>query len=190
VTRGQYLGEILPAREFLWIIKKIAIPGNLETLIVVIITVMKKDDVNLNDLDLRITRQRRVILDEFKRANSHLTADEIFKRVRRIVPLVSLGTVYRNLEILYSHGLINKLKTAGHQKLFEANIEDHHHLCCEKCGKILDIPAQSVNFDIQSIQTGKNFEITGYRLELLGLCAECKESAGGGRQKKGKRVKH
>jgi Fur family ferric uptake transcriptional regulator len=147
-------------------------------LILVIITVMEKVNVNSNDLDLRITRQRQVILDELKRADSHLTADEIFERVRRIIPRVSLGTVYRNLEILYSRGLINKLETTGHQKLFEANTNDHHHMHCEKCGKILDIPAKSVNFDIKSVKAGKEFEVTGYRLELLGICAQCKEDAG------------
>jgi len=136
---------------------------------------MKKDKVNLNDLNLRLTRQRQVILDELKRADSHFTADEVFERVRRTVPRVSLGTVYRNLEILYSHGLINKLETAGHQKLFEANTNDHHHVRCEKCGEIFDIPTKAVNFDIQTIKAGKDFEITGYRLELLGLCAQCKQ---------------
>jgi len=144
-------------------------------LILVIITVMKKDDVKLNDLDLRITRQRQVILDEFKRADTHLTADEIYNRVRRIMPRVSLGTIYRNLEILFSNGLINKLETAGHQKLFEANTHDHHHIRCEKCGELFDIPAKSVDFDAKSVKTGKEFEIIGFRLELLGVCARCKE---------------
>ena len=146
-------------------------------MVLVIITVMKKDSFNLNNLDLRLTRQRQVILDEFRRADAHLTADEVFERVRRIVPRVSLGTVYRNLEILYSHGLLNKLETAGHQKLFEANTKDHHHMRCEKCDELFDIPAQSINFDVQSVRAGKGFEITGYRLELLGICAQCKESA-------------
>ena len=92
----------------------------------VIITVMDKTKKNLDDLDLRITRQRRVILDEFKKIGLHLSADEVYERVRRKIPRVSLGTVYRNLEILCANGLLNKLETAGHQKLFEGNTKDHH----------------------------------------------------------------
>ena len=66
-------------------------------LVVVIITVMDKTKKNLDDLDLRITRQRRVILDEFKKIDLHLSADEVYERVRRKIPRVSLGTVYRNI---------------------------------------------------------------------------------------------
>jgi Fur family ferric uptake transcriptional regulator len=134
---------------------------------------MKEMDVNLNDLDLRITRQRQVILDEFRKANTHLTADEVYNRVRKRIPRVSLGTIYRNLEILSGSGLIHKIELGGHQKLFDGNLNDHYHLRCIQCGKIIDIPASSVRIDTANVDGAERFEIKEFRLELLGVCPEC-----------------
>jgi Fur family ferric uptake transcriptional regulator len=130
-------------------------------------------NVSLNNLDLRITRQRQVILDEFKKANTHLTADDVYNRVRKRIPRVSLGTIYRNLEILSGSGLISKIELAGHQKMFDGNLYDHYHLRCIKCSKIIDIPADSVKIDTDQIGRAENFDIVEFRLELLGVCPDC-----------------
>lgn len=137
---------------------------------------MIKKQTDLNKLDFRITRQRQVILDEFRAANTHLTADEVYHRVRKKIPRVSLGTIYRNLEILHEHGFINKIEVAGHQKLFDGNINEHYHLRCLNCEKLLDVPAGLVRIDTGDAQGAGEFEIVGYRLELLGKCSNCDEN--------------
>ena len=62
---------------------------------------------------LRMTQQRQVILEELRLCRSHPTADELYSRVRRRLPRISLGTVYRNLETLAERGLIRKMEVGG-----------------------------------------------------------------------------
>ena len=70
----------------------------------------------------RMTTQRRVILDELRSTGSHPTADQLYERVRRRLPRISLGTVYRNLEILAGQGVIQKRKQAHQVKLENADV--------------------------------------------------------------------
>ncbi len=134
---------------------------------------MQNPEPTLKSLDLRITRQRRVILDEFKKANTHLTADEVYNRVKKSIPKVSLGTIYRNLEVLSEHGFIDKIELAGHQKMFDGNLNKHYHMRCINCQKLIDIPSRDVVIDTSRAEQTGSFRVSGYRLELVGLCENC-----------------
>ncbi|MBW2172694.1 MAG: transcriptional repressor, partial [Deltaproteobacteria bacterium] len=89
-----------------------------------------------------MTPQRKVILEELRMADSHLTADDVYKMVRARLPRISLGTVYRNLEILSRLGMIHKLELGGMQKRFDGKTQDHYHLRCLRCGRIDDVPME------------------------------------------------
>ena len=67
----------------------------------------------MDDLKLRMTHQRRIILNYLEKVDTHPTADDIYKEVRKELPKISLGTVYRNLEILSQNGMIKKLDQVG-----------------------------------------------------------------------------
>lgn len=141
---------------------------------------MKNRESHLNEADLRITRQRQLILDEFKRNNTHLTADDVYERVKRKLPRVSLGTIYRNLEILSECGLIRKVELAGNQKKFDGNTGKHYHIRCIKCDRLEDIPADSIKIEMPEPLQNIGYEIVRYRLEIMGICPRCKaESAAG-----------
>lgn len=122
----------------------------------------------------RMTRQRKVILETIKKLKTHPTADEVFSLVRRKLPRISLGTVYRNLELLTDQGLIRKLETAGTQKRFDGDMQEHQHVRCIRCGKIDDLfftlPAPDPAWSSQT-----SFQILDYNLELLGVCPACKK---------------
>ena len=121
----------------------------------------------------RMTRQRAVILDALRSVRTHPTADEIYGMVRRKLPRISLGTVYRNLDLLSSSGEIGKLERSGLQKRFDGDITPHRHVRCEVCGKVGDIFSP-----IPVPELGKDavpgFSITGVEVEFLGLCDECR----------------
>lgn len=123
---------------------------------------------------LRMTRQRRVILEELRKMESHPTADEVFQVVRKRLPKMSLGTVYRNLETMSQSGIIRKLELSGAAKRFDAKIEDHYHVKCVQCGKIDDLPVYPYRV-IEDI-TGKisDYHVFGHSLEVWGLCPECR----------------
>jgi Fur family ferric uptake transcriptional regulator len=123
----------------------------------------------------RMTRQRRAILEELRQSNSHPTADEIYHRIRQTLPRISLGTVYRNLEMLSDSGMITKLDIGSSQKRYDGKNESHYHIRCIGCGRIDDLPIDS-RLDIEdAFSYTCGYHITGHQLTLFGLCPDCKE---------------
>jgi len=124
----------------------------------------------------RITRQRQVILEELRKVTTHPTADEVCQMVRLRMPRISLGTVYRNLEILSDYGLVQKLELAGTQRRFDGNTDVHYHVRCNECSRVEDLPAPPFTIPDAAIQEMTRFEITGHRVEFYGLCPACKSA--------------
>ena len=89
------------------------------------------------------TIQRQTICEELCKLTSHPTADELYDIVKKRMPQISLGTVYRNLEQLAECGVILKLETAGRQKRFDGNPAPHHHIRCKVCGAVRDLHHES-----------------------------------------------
>ena len=84
---------------------------------------------------LRMTTQRQVILEELRKLKSHPTAGELCQIVRQRLPRISLGTVYRNLEILSRSGVVLKLDVAGLEMRFDGTVDNHYHVRCLDCGR-------------------------------------------------------
>ncbi len=124
----------------------------------------------------RMTPQRKIILEELHNARFHPTADEIYERVRRRLPRISLGTVYRNLDALAVQGIIQKLDLAGSQRRFDVNTEIHHHVRCVSCGALEDVVVLPLYPVEKILQDTHGFEIQGVRMEFSGLCPRCKEA--------------
>ena len=126
---------------------------------------------------LRMTRQRRVILEELRKVNTHPSADEIYEIVRKRLPRISLGTVYRNLEILAESGDIQKLEPGCTLKRFDGNPMEHSHIRCVRCDRIADAPmTPDLEIDLEQVNTN-DFEIIGHRLEFLGVCPMCSDKS-------------
>ncbi|ADK85418.1 ferric uptake regulator, Fur family [Desulfarculus baarsii DSM 2075] len=124
---------------------------------------------------LRMTTQRQVILDELKRLKSHPTAGELCEIVRRRLPRISLGTVYRNLEILSRTGHIQKIDVAGVEMRFDGDTSDHYHVRCLGCGAVADLEmALSSQLELEANRQS-DFQITGHRVEFVGLCPACQD---------------
>lgn len=130
---------------------------------------------------IRLTAQRRAILEELRNVKTHPTADEVYEMVRRRLPRISLGTVYRNLDWLAARGLVQRLAVAGRQMRFDADLEPHEHIRCVRCGRLGDLPASPVCDLATCYRKATDFEIIGHRLELLGYCPACRgrSSVGG-----------
>jgi Fur family transcriptional regulator, ferric uptake regulator len=124
----------------------------------------------------RITKQRQVILEALESSLSHPTADEIYDTVRRRLPRISLGTVYRNLEIMAAQGMIQKLHVAGRQLRFDYDPKVHHHIRCVECGTLADVSVKSPASLRDMVEDVNGYEISEVRLQLLGLCPKCKGS--------------
>ncbi len=126
---------------------------------------------------IRMTRQRKIILEELRNLRSHPTADEVYDTVRKRMPRISLGTVYRNLEILSQWGLAQKLDLAGTRRRFDGSTEDHYHVRCVRCGEVEDVLVEPLRNLEESVRSNTDFEIIGHRLNFLGLCPRCRHEA-------------
>ena len=122
----------------------------------------------------RNTRQRQIIFEELRKRTTHPTAVELYHIVRQRLPRISLGTVYRNLELLTRNKTIQKLDMGGLEARFDSETRPHHHARCTQCGAIddlFDLPADIVQHQYMSLD---NYEVRGYRIEFYGLCPRCK----------------
>ncbi len=134
---------------------------------------MNKKSRDNSKSPLRMTRQRRVILDELRKVTSHPTADEIYNMVRRRLPGISLGTVYRNLEILSGNGMIQKIESSGSARRYDGNVKIHYHVRCVRCGRVDDLPLSTLPVLERAVRKGCGYEILGYSLEFVGICPNC-----------------
>lgn len=128
--------------------------------------------------NMRLTTQRQIILEELSKVTSHPTANEVYDMVRKRLPRIGLGTVYRNLELMADSGMILKLEVGGTQKRFDATTECHYHIRCTNCDKVddIDIPVQyHVN---EAAGQKSSYRILGHHIEFSGVCEDCQKSAG------------
>ena len=137
------------------------------------ITIMDNLKTTQQPASLRMTRQRRLILKELLAPGNHPTADAVYRGVRMRMPNISLGTVYRNLEILSQAGMVRKLHIGPGQKRYERTQHSHYHARCVKCGYISDLPAEPFGDLEQTATENSGFDITGHELAFEGLCGKC-----------------
>ena len=119
-----------------------------------------------------MTRQRQAVLDEVQFGSGHPTADEIHTEVRKKLPHMSLGTVYRGLEVLHQAGLIRKLDLGEGQKHYDCGLDKHYHVRCIRCGRIGDIAPDPIP-DLDRAVDGQGFRILAHQLTFEGLCSTC-----------------
>jgi Fur family ferric uptake transcriptional regulator len=121
----------------------------------------------------RLTRQREVILEEVRKLDCHPTAAEVYRRVRRRLPRISLATVYRNLDLLAEMGAIERLALGGSEARFDGDLKRHDHVQCVRCGRLDDVSGPPFELAELPGADPHGYQILGYRLQYLGLCPCC-----------------
>lgn len=121
----------------------------------------------------RNTPQRKVMLEELRKTHSHPTATELYEIVRRRLPKISLGTVYRNLELLTEMGTVKKLEILGKEAQFDGDLNKHYHVRCERCSRVDDLVGASQEQTIQEPRDVNGWKILERRVEFVGICPEC-----------------
>jgi Fe2+ or Zn2+ uptake regulation protein len=124
---------------------------------------------------LRMTNQREIILQELSKFKSHPSADELHAQVKKILPRISLATVYRNLEILAKVGAIKKLEISGRQKRFDWDLVHHNHIYCVSCHRVDDIQLEDRGRILHPADV-RGYVISECRIEFAGICPACQKS--------------
>lgn len=128
----------------------------------------------MTDGRLRMTPQRRVILEQLRETKRHPTADELYDTVRGRIPSISLGTVYRNLELLWQQGLVRKIEVGGTQRRYDADTTLHYHVRCLACGKVDDVWIPTRADLEQEAASVTEYDVQWHHVEFAGLCPECR----------------
>ena len=119
----------------------------------------------------RATRQLAAIYDVLAAATDHPTAEQVFQRVRRRLPRVSLGTVYRNLDKLREQGQLRVVRLRGGQARYDAIVDGHDHFVCERCAAVLDLPRAAAP-EVEGLREA-GCVVRWHTTSIYGLCAGC-----------------
>ena len=124
---------------------------------------------------IRLTTQRQIILEELAKVKTHPTASELYDMVRKRLPRIGLGTVYRNLELMADSGMILKLEVGGTQKRFDATTDEHYHIRCAGCGRVDDINMPVIKHLVAEAGAITAYTIIGHHVEFTGICSACQK---------------
>ncbi len=133
-------------------------------------------DAGLLQSRYRLTKQRAAVLRALEDGR-HLSAETILERVRTHLPGVSLGTIYRTLDILRGIGLVQMFAHAGGAAKYEAALEKHHHLVCTACGDVINVNVNEALPLSQTIAHEHGFHDVDCALVVTGRCARCVNAA-------------
>jgi Fe2+ or Zn2+ uptake regulation protein len=134
---------------------------------------MRREKHVARGINKRSTRQLAAVYNVVRKAHTHPSADEIYVQVRKLLPRISLGTVYRNLQRLGAEGRVRMLLLQERVARYDAVLTEHDHFVCQQCGRIEDIKLErdrQVNF---SPLRDDGFTVVSHSLAIYGLCQRC-----------------
>lgn len=120
-----------------------------------------------------MTKYAKKILEIINASHSHMTAEQIFERLRETYPAVVLATVYNNLNRLCEENRIRKVSVEGMPDRYD-HIQRHDHLVCKKCGRLLDIDLGDLTTQLEN---KAGIPILSYDLKLLYICEHCQKES-------------
>jgi Fur family transcriptional regulator, peroxide stress response regulator len=132
---------------------------------------------DLSGKTFRPTAQRALVLDAVTSAGKHLTAAEVFERVRQRDPRVGYGTVYRSLHLLVEHGLIQELTFADQSSRYDGRTDRHDHVHCNVCGALFDVEVPVALMARHVAEERSGFAISSHHTVFSGQCPTCRVEA-------------
>jgi len=125
--------------------------------------------------ELKYSRQREALLETLRMRHDHPTADTLYHALREDFPHISLGTVYRNLNLLADMGVISRIRCEEGMEHYDSDTFEHYHFVCRKCGKLEDLPMKPVaDLDRLAAEGGERL-VESHSLIFYGQCASCRQ---------------
>lgn len=122
---------------------------------------------------MKYSRQREAIKEYLMQTKEHPTADTVYLNIRKTYPNISLGTVYRNLNLLADQGEILKLNCNDGSDRFDGNPMPHNHFICNDCGRVIDLEMEEIDHINKIAAAGFTGKIEGHITFFYGQCPEC-----------------
>ncbi|UNC91888.1 Fur family transcriptional regulator [Candidatus Contubernalis alkaliaceticus] len=136
---------------------------------------MYNSDKKLREKRIKVTPQRAAILEVLNNTKEHPGVEEIYKRVKKQFPSISLATVYKTVELFVRSNLIQELCLTGDVSRYDANIEPHPHVTCMKCGRVDDIYGLSLECLIEPAEKATGYKLLKEETMYFGFCLTCKK---------------
>ncbi len=120
-----------------------------------------------------MTHQRQVLYEVMQGMEGHPSPEEVYARVKKKVPSISMATVYKNIHLFVESGVFRKMSLHHGSLRVEMNDELHHHLVCSKCKEIVDIGDKELGLVSKRSRLPCGFLVERYSVDVIGLCAKC-----------------
>ncbi len=121
----------------------------------------------------RFSKQRQLIYDTIMADPVHPAADVIYAKLHALHPELSLGTVYRNLNVLSEMGVIKKIDSRLKAERYDGRTDDHYHMVCECCGKLFDVETDYQSLLIAQAQKNTPHLLKEHNILFYGICEHC-----------------
>ncbi|WP_035351291.1 Fur family transcriptional regulator [Edaphobacter aggregans] len=125
---------------------------------------------------IAVTHQRQVLFEVMQAMEGHPSPEEVYARVKKKVPSISLATVYKNIHLLVESGIFRKMSIHHGSVRVEMNSEEHHHMVCSKCKAITDIGEKELGLVPKRRSLSDGFLVERYAVDVIGLCAKCQQA--------------
>ncbi len=122
---------------------------------------------------MKFSKQREMILNQVKMFPVHPTADQVYTALKTDNPNLSLGTVYRNLNLLSEMGELLKIRIADGSDRFDGRTDRHYHMVCDKCSRVFDVELSELDGLNDTVSQKYGHKLTMVTLNLNGVCCEC-----------------
>jgi Fur family peroxide stress response transcriptional regulator len=125
---------------------------------------------------IAVTHQRQVLYEVMKTMHGHPSPEEVYARVKKKIPAISLATVYKNLHLFVESGVFREVSMHHGSLRVEMNDMAHHHMVCSKCKAITDIGEKELGLVSKKDKLPGGFLVERYAVDVIGICAKCQRA--------------
>jgi Fur family peroxide stress response transcriptional regulator len=125
---------------------------------------------------IAVTHQRQILYEVMKTMHGHPSPEEVYAKVKKKVPAISLATVYKNIHLFVESGVFSKVSMHHGSLRVEMNDEAHHHMVCSKCKAITDIGEKELGLVAKRDKLPGGFLVERYAVDVIGICAKCQQA--------------
>jgi Fur family transcriptional regulator, peroxide stress response regulator len=122
---------------------------------------------------IAVTHQRQVLYEVMKSMHGHPSPEEVYAKVKKKVPAISLATVYKNIHLFVENGVFREVSMHHGSVRVEMNGDAHHHMVCSKCKVITDIGEEELGLVAKRKKLPGGFLVERYAVDVIGVCAKC-----------------
>ncbi len=122
---------------------------------------------------IAVTHQRQVLYEVMKGMHGHPSPEEVYAKVKKKIPAISLATVYKNIHLFVESGVFREVSMHHGSVRVEMNGEAHHHMVCSKCKAITDIGEEELGLVAKRNKLPGGFLVERYAVDVIGVCAKC-----------------